>query len=220
MPVADAPWQDFGAEGGLFRRLREACAGDWAAYTWHPFVQGLSDGTLPLAAFRRYLIQDYLFLIHFARAKALQLLPTVEIAVGDVHDEATLARMLRQTDAVINLVAVLHGSEDAFERTHVRLPARLAAAARAVYAPRRTKNAAAAATTNPAAPHSRPIRRPVSPGTKAPPTAASTPSHHSQRAAARTITATRASTYVPCTTPFLLTIGPGSAGYCANLRIG
>ena len=36
--------------------------------------------------------------------------------------------MLRSTDAVINLVAILHGSEDEFERTHVRLPARLAAA--------------------------------------------------------------------------------------------
>jgi len=38
------------------------------------------------------------------------------------------ARMLRNTDAVINLVAILHGSEGEFERTHVRLPAVLAAA--------------------------------------------------------------------------------------------
>jgi thiaminase/transcriptional activator TenA len=67
-----AAWEsDFGAEGGLFRRLRHACAEHWQAYTWHPFVQALSDGTLPLPAFRHYLIQDYLFLIHFARAKAL-----------------------------------------------------------------------------------------------------------------------------------------------------
>ena len=61
----------FGEEGGLFRRLRGACAAEWEAYTWHPFVRGLSDGTLPLAAFRRYLVQDYLFLLHFARAEAL-----------------------------------------------------------------------------------------------------------------------------------------------------
>ena len=64
----------------------------------------------------------------FPNARHLQLLPTVEIACGDVHDEATLARMLRDTDAVINLVAILHGSEAEFERVHVRLPARLAAA--------------------------------------------------------------------------------------------
>ncbi len=64
----------------------------------------------------------------FGRARHLQLLPTVEIACGDVHDEATLARMLRDTDVVINLVAILHGSEAEFEHVHVRLPARLAAA--------------------------------------------------------------------------------------------
>jgi len=67
-----ARWDtDFGAEGGLFRRLRAAAGEDWAGYTWHPFVRQLSAGSLPLPAFRHYLIQDYLFLIHFARAKAL-----------------------------------------------------------------------------------------------------------------------------------------------------
>ena len=65
------------------------------------------------------------------RARHLQLLPTVEIAAGDIHDEATLAHMLRGTDAVINLVAILHGSEAEFERVHVRLPARLAEACKA-----------------------------------------------------------------------------------------
>ncbi|MDQ6640276.1 MAG: complex I NDUFA9 subunit family protein, partial [Pseudomonadota bacterium] len=67
---------------------------------------------------------------HFARARHLQLLPTAEIAVGDVHDDATLAWLLRDTDAVINLVAVLHGSEAEFERVHVGLPQRLAEACR------------------------------------------------------------------------------------------
>jgi uncharacterized protein YbjT (DUF2867 family) len=67
----------------------------------------------------------------FPRARHLQLLPTVEIACGDIHDDAALARMLRDTDAVINLVAILHGSAAEFERVHVRLPARLADACRA-----------------------------------------------------------------------------------------
>ena len=65
------------------------------------------------------------------RARHLQLLPTVEVACGDIHDDAVLARMLRDTDAVINLVAILHGSEAEFERVHVALPKRLAAACRA-----------------------------------------------------------------------------------------
>jgi thiaminase/transcriptional activator TenA len=61
----------YGAPGGLAQRLRESSAARWDAYCWHPFVQGLAEGTLPLPAFRRYLVQDWLFLIQFARAKAL-----------------------------------------------------------------------------------------------------------------------------------------------------
>jgi thiaminase/transcriptional activator TenA len=61
----------YGREGGLFRALRSGAAREWDAYCWHPFVQGLADGSLPLKAFRRYLVQDYLFLVQFARAQAL-----------------------------------------------------------------------------------------------------------------------------------------------------
>jgi thiaminase (transcriptional activator TenA) len=61
----------YGRAGGLFRRLRGANAADWRAYTWHPFVQGIADGSLPLTAFKRYLLQDYLFLVQFTRAFAL-----------------------------------------------------------------------------------------------------------------------------------------------------
>lgn len=55
----------------LIERLKAAARADWEAYTRHPFVEQLGAGTLPPAAFRRYLEQDYLFLIQFARAHAL-----------------------------------------------------------------------------------------------------------------------------------------------------
>ena len=62
------------------------------------------------------------------RAKHLQMLPTVRLAEADVHDEAQLTELLHGRDAVINLVAILHGSEAAFERAHVALPRTLARA--------------------------------------------------------------------------------------------
>jgi thiaminase/transcriptional activator TenA len=55
----------------LFSQLRDACLGDWQAYTHHAFLNALADGSLPEVAFRHYLVQDYLFLIHFARAYGL-----------------------------------------------------------------------------------------------------------------------------------------------------
>ena len=38
-----APWDEFGAEGGLFRKLSAASESEWRGYTWHPFVQQLAD---------------------------------------------------------------------------------------------------------------------------------------------------------------------------------
>jgi len=55
----------------LFEQLRQAAAADWNAYVDHAFVRGLGDGSLAQAAFRAYLVQDYLFLVQFARAHAL-----------------------------------------------------------------------------------------------------------------------------------------------------
>ncbi|MDO9073170.1 MAG: complex I NDUFA9 subunit family protein [Rubrivivax sp.] len=65
-----------------------------------------------------------------AHANAVRLLPTVQVVPADVHDDAALARLVAGHDAVINLVAILHGSPDAFDRVHVQLPRRLAQACR------------------------------------------------------------------------------------------
>ena len=62
------------------------------------------------------------------RAKALLTLPVVEVVNANVHDEAQLARLVAGRDAVINLVAILHGNEAAFHQVHVELPRKLARA--------------------------------------------------------------------------------------------
>ncbi len=55
-------------------------------------------------------------------AARVQHLPRVTVIEADVHDPAQLLRLADGQDAIVNLVAILHGSEDAFERVHVELP--------------------------------------------------------------------------------------------------
>ena len=63
-----------------------------------------------------------------SRGVALATLPTVQRIAADVHDPATLERLMQGADAVVNLVAILHGSAAQFEAAHVVLPQRIAAA--------------------------------------------------------------------------------------------
>lgn len=55
----------------LFEKLKQAATAEWRTYTEHPFTNAMADGTMPEPAFRHYLVQDYLFLIEFARSYAL-----------------------------------------------------------------------------------------------------------------------------------------------------
>jgi len=64
-------------------------------------------------------------------AQSVQHLPRLTVVEADVHDPAALLRLLPGHDAVVNLVAILHGSEAAFERVHVVLPQSLARACEA-----------------------------------------------------------------------------------------
>ena len=88
-------------EYGLgFTRWREAAGQVWHAYTQHAFVEGLKDGSLPRPAFLRYLIQDYIFLIHFSRAWALA------ITKAETVEEMRLAAAT--VNALINDEIALH----------------------------------------------------------------------------------------------------------------
>lgn len=71
------------------------------------------------------------------RAKHLILLPTVDVVEADVHDQATLARLVREADAVVNLVGILHEPDRGdFDRVHVALARTLVAACRTSGVPR------------------------------------------------------------------------------------
>lgn len=81
----------------LFADLTAAIGEDWHDYTRHEFVRGLGDESLPLEVFQDYLVQDYLFLIQFARANALAAYKGRTLA--EIRDGAdALSLILNETD--------------------------------------------------------------------------------------------------------------------------
>jgi thiaminase (transcriptional activator TenA) len=100
----------------LFDRLVAAAGPTWPAYTRHEFVLELARGDLPEAAFRRYLIQDYLFLLHFARAWGLA-----------VYKSDTLAEMRRAQSLVAATIDVEIGLHVEYCRGWGLTEARMAA---------------------------------------------------------------------------------------------
>nr|WP_307729131.1 complex I NDUFA9 subunit family protein [Massilia sp. IC2-476] len=78
---------------------------------------------------------------HYEAAKGLTTLPYLDLEVADIHDDATLRRLLAGRDAVINLVGVLNGGHGepygpGFRRLHVELPRRIVQACAELGVPR------------------------------------------------------------------------------------
>jgi NADH dehydrogenase len=64
------------------------------------------------------------------QAAAIQNLPRVRVLEGDVYHAEFLTQCMAQHDVVINLIAILHGTEAAFQKAHVQLPQVIAEACR------------------------------------------------------------------------------------------
>lgn len=88
----------------IFDRLKAAAPTEWASYVDHSFVRQMGQGSLPETAFRTYLVQDYLFLIQFARAWALAAYKSRR--PSDIRAaQAGLAAILDETDLHVRLCA-------------------------------------------------------------------------------------------------------------------
>jgi len=84
----------------LFERLQADSPDVWSSYVDHEFVRKLGQGDLPLGAFKHYLVQDYLFLIQFARAYALAIYKSP--SVDDMY------RALEGVKAILDVELNLH----------------------------------------------------------------------------------------------------------------
>src|SRR3954452_17848696 len=92
----------------FFDELCAQCADVHAGSLNHPVVQGIGAGTLPLAAFRAYLEQDYLFLLQYARVLAQAV-----VAAPDRATMTRLAELLHSTLAVeVDALRVLYARCD------------------------------------------------------------------------------------------------------------
>lgn len=63
-----------------------------------------------------------------SQAAAIQSMPKIRVLEGDVYNSAFLAQCMAKHDVVINLIAILHGTETAFDKAHVQLPKIIATA--------------------------------------------------------------------------------------------
>ncbi|MDQ0229414.1 thiaminase II [Metabacillus malikii] len=81
-------------------RLLEHVRPIWHENHRHPFVQGIGSGTLDKEKFRFYMIQDYLYLIEYAKVFA--------IGVLKARDLSTMGKFAKLLDSTINEEMSLH----------------------------------------------------------------------------------------------------------------
>lgn len=82
------------------QRLREDSADVWEACFAHPFVQAIGRGDLDEGRFKRFLVQDYLFLIDYARVLAF-----ASAKAPDLGAQTWFAKLL---DATLSTEMELH----------------------------------------------------------------------------------------------------------------
>lgn len=77
------------------------CSKDiWDSYYKHPFVKGIGNGKLEIEKFRYYMIQDYLYLLEYAKIFAL--------GVVKAKDEKTMRIFAQLVDSILNSETNIH----------------------------------------------------------------------------------------------------------------
>ncbi|WP_127579071.1 thiaminase II [Paenibacillus koleovorans] len=82
------------------QQLRQAADSSWEASFRHPFVTGIADGTLPLASFRYYVLNDSYYLSVFAQVQGL--------GAAKAHDLFTSGRMAAHIQGTYNTELAMH----------------------------------------------------------------------------------------------------------------
>lgn len=75
-------------------KLYESVKDIWDSYYEHPFVKGIGDGSLEIDKFKFYMIQDYIYLLDYAKVYAL--------GVVKSSKESTMQGFSRMVDNILN----------------------------------------------------------------------------------------------------------------------
>lgn len=65
----------------MIERMLKATEDIWNSYSVHPFVKGIEEGTLSKEKFRYYIIQDYLYLVEYAKVFGIGLAKSTNLEI-------------------------------------------------------------------------------------------------------------------------------------------
>ncbi|PKY01505.1 DNA polymerase alpha, catalytic subunit [Aspergillus campestris IBT 28561] len=88
----------------------------WEKFTKHGFVSSMANGTLPVENFKQYLVQDYLYLVHFARSNALAAYKAKTMASISASSQIVL-HIERETALHLDYCASFGLTKEEMERT-------------------------------------------------------------------------------------------------------
>lgn len=80
--------------------LYESAKDIWDSYYTHPFVKGIGDGSLDKEKFKFYIIQDYIYLLDYAKLFALGVIKS--------KNEADMKKFANLTDGILNSEMGIH----------------------------------------------------------------------------------------------------------------
>ena len=101
----------------LFEEVKEL----WDRYLEHPFVKGIGEGTLDKEKFKKYLIQDYLYLKDYAKVFALGLVKAKTMKDMKFYSDSIRGTLEDETQVHTNYLRYFGLSDEAVEKYRCEL---------------------------------------------------------------------------------------------------
>lgn len=99
----------------LMQELRDQYRDLWEQMVAHPFVQELGDGSLPTEKFRRYFLQDYVFVNDLVGMTALGLAKAPDFGAANVLNQFLTGILNPENDLFVRAFASLDVAESEYQ---------------------------------------------------------------------------------------------------------